>query len=185
MIGQSKIKNHTGKTMYHNHLTLSELKDAFPDCGPIVTREIRRLNQELKCYEVCRDKIASSGLSLEIQQYMTLVLKELYMKKDKRFDQLARLKGLQQVMRHEKFGIMEEDIARAKEVDIWSLHDFRNKRGQSASCPFHDDQSPSFAVRRNKWICFGGCGKGDSIDFVMKLENMRWPDAVRYLLEKA
>lgn len=173
----------------NNRLKLSEIIGAFPECSHVVEREIKRIKQELKCYEVCRDKIAASGLSLELQQYMTQVLKELYMKNDKRFETLDRLKAMQQLMRHGKFGINDDDIARAKEVDIWSLHPFRNKRGQSACCPFHDDSSPSFAIRKRngaqQWICFG-CGlKGDAIDFVMKYENLRWPDAVKYLLERA
>lgn len=166
-------------------MTLREIKEGFTETADDIQRNIEILNKELKIYAKLAKKIKFSGLSAELQDYMLTVLKEMYMKTDPRYKHLDRLKVMQQFMRQEKYGITEDDIARAKEVSIWSLHDFQKKRGQSAACPFHLDESPSFAVRRNKWICFGGCGKGDAIDFVMKYELLTFPKAVKYLLERA
>lgn len=47
-------------------------------------------------------------------------------------------------------------------------------------CPFHDDRSPSLAVNVDKgvWICRAGCGGGSSADFLMKLNNLSFRDAV-------
>lgn len=53
-------------------------------------------------------------------------------------------------------------------------------------CPFHNEKSPSFSVSPSKNIfkCFG-CGKGgDSLHFIMELENLSFPDAIRYLAQK-
>lgn len=50
-------------------------------------------------------------------------------------------------------------------------------------CPFHGDQDPSFKVDRGRatWHCFG-CGEGGSVfTFVMKDENLTFPEAVREL----
>jgi DNA primase len=55
-----------------------------------------------------------------------------------------------------------------------------------ACCPFHNEKSPSFSVNPAKGIykCFG-CGKaGDSIKFVMDVEGVSYPEALRYLAKK-
>ena len=62
------------------------------------------------------------------------------------------------------------------------------KKGQNlwACCPFHEEKSPSFSVSPNKGIykCFG-CGKaGDAIQFIMDLEGLSFPEAIKQLAEK-
>lgn len=53
-------------------------------------------------------------------------------------------------------------------------------------CPFHNEKTPSFLVSTTKQIykCFG-CGEyGDVITFIMKVENLQFMDAVRFLANK-
>jgi DNA primase len=62
------------------------------------------------------------------------------------------------------------------------------KRGASmiACCPFHNEKTPSFYISPSKGIykCFG-CGKGgDALKFVMELEGLTYPDALRWLAKK-
>jgi len=55
-----------------------------------------------------------------------------------------------------------------------------------ACCPFHQEKTPSFSVNPSKDIfyCFG-CGKGGSVfNFVMELERVSFPEAVRIVAEK-
>mgnify|MGYP000937877906 FL=1 len=54
-------------------------------------------------------------------------------------------------------------------------------------CPFHGEKSPSFDVRpdRNTFKCFGCGEQGDAIAFIMKLDGLAFPDAVRALAYEA
>ena len=50
-------------------------------------------------------------------------------------------------------------------------------------CPFHGEKTPSFYINTSKHIykCFG-CGEGgDVINFIMKIENLEFMDAVKLL----
>ncbi|HEX9778186.1 MAG TPA: DNA primase [Geopsychrobacteraceae bacterium] len=54
-------------------------------------------------------------------------------------------------------------------------------------CPFHAEKSPSFSVNaaRQFFHCFG-CGVGgDAFSFLMKMEGLAFPEAVRRLAERA
>jgi DNA primase len=62
------------------------------------------------------------------------------------------------------------------------------KRGTNwqACCPFHQEKTPSFNVNpaRQLFKCFG-CGKaGDVFRFVMEIEGLSFPDAIRTVAEK-
>jgi DNA primase len=54
-------------------------------------------------------------------------------------------------------------------------------------CPFHQEKTPSFFVIPSKqfYHCFG-CGKGGNvINFIMDHERMEYPEALRFLAQKA
>src|SRR5712691_5840454 len=56
-----------------------------------------------------------------------------------------------------------------------------------ACCPFHKEKTPSFSVSPAKEIfyCFG-CHKGGSVfNFVMEMERVTFPDAIRIVAEKS
>ncbi len=60
-------------------------------------------------------------------------------------------------------------------------------REHSGLCPFHNEKSPSFTVNEDKgfYHCFG-CGEHGSVfDFVMKTDNMSFPEAVERLANEA
>lgn len=79
-----------------------------------------------------------------------------------------------------------KDTARVEDVvgDYVSL----KRRGQNmiGLCPFHGEKTPSFNVNpsRNIYKCFG-CGEGgDPIKFLMTLEQLTYPDAIRRIAAK-
>ena len=53
-------------------------------------------------------------------------------------------------------------------------------------CPFHNDSHPSFSVSPTRGICHCfTCGKGgNAVNFLMELEQMSYPDALRWLANK-
>ena len=60
-------------------------------------------------------------------------------------------------------------------------------RNYKGNCPFHEEKTPSFVVSPDKQIyhCFG-CGSGGNVfSFVMKYENVEFPEAVEMLAEQA
>ena len=83
---------------------------------------------------------------------------------------------------------IERIVDAANISDVVSEFVTLKKRGvnQLGLCPFHNEKTPSFTVSPAKGIfkCFG-CGKGgNSVNFVMELEQLSYPDALRWLAKK-
>ena len=59
----------------------------------------------------------------------------------------------------------------------------KNGRNFVGLCPFHDEKTPSFNVtpERQSFHCFGCDEGGNPFTFLMKIENLSFPEAVRVL----
>lgn len=84
---------------------------------------------------------------------------------------------------------IDELVARSDIADVVSSYVHLSRKGSNlwGLCPFHNEKTPSFSVSPEKQIyhCFG-CGKGGGvISFVMEMENLSFPDAVRLLAQRA
>ncbi|MCT4509236.1 MAG: DNA primase [Tepidibacter sp.] len=85
--------------------------------------------------------------------------------------------------------IIEEIKSRNDIVDIISSYIQVKSAGLNykALCPFHSEKTPSFSISTQKQIykCFG-CGEGgDVINFVMKMENIDFMEALEFLAQKS
>lgn len=63
----------------------------------------------------------------------------------------------------------------------------RRGRNMVGLCPFHGEKTPSFNIytENGSFYCFG-CGVGgDVISFIMKIENLDYVDAVKFLAQRA
>ncbi len=63
----------------------------------------------------------------------------------------------------------------------------RSGRNLKACCPFHQEKTPSFMVQPEKqmFYCFGCGAGGDVFSFLMRHENMSFPEALKTLADRA
>lgn len=167
-------------------LTIDEIKEAFPDeIRDINPRLIAELEEDIKDCQASYNIRFNKALNYFPIDYAKKLAEE-EMPKDK-INQLNNLKLLLEKESRSKKPISELEITNAKNVDIRKLHEWEKPRAYSARfmacCPFHKDNTPSFMVnsQRNTFKCFSCQSYGSSIDFVMKLHNMDFVDAVKFL----
>jgi len=85
--------------------------------------------------------------------------------------------------------LIEEVRLRNDIVDVVSGYIKLERKGKTyfGLCPFHSEKTPSFSVEPVKqfFYCFG-CNKGGSvIQFIMEIEHLDFPDALRFLADRA
>lgn len=84
---------------------------------------------------------------------------------------------------------LDELIARSDIVDVVGSYVQLTRKGANlfGLCPFHSEKTGSFSVAPDKQIyyCFGCKKGGGAINFIMDIENLTYPDAVRFLAKRA
>lgn len=83
---------------------------------------------------------------------------------------------------------LDELMARNDILDVVGSYVSLQPKGGSywGCCPFHNEKTPSFHVLQDKqyYHCFG-CKKGGGvINFIMDMENLSYPDAIRFLAKR-
>ena len=86
-------------------------------------------------------------------------------------------------------GFLSELKMRSDITDVISSYVSLKKRGRNmiGLCPFHSEKTPSFNIypENGSFYCFG-CGVGgDVITFIMKIENLDYIEAVKFLAMRA
>lgn len=84
-----------------------------------------------------------------------------------------------------------DQVTEASTANIASIvGEYVSLRRKGASymgcCPFHNEKTPSFSVNPAKgfYYCFGCHKGGNAVNFVMELEKLSFPDAIRHLGKK-
>ena len=84
---------------------------------------------------------------------------------------------------------LDELTARNPIEDVVGQYVSLTRRGSNlfGLCPFHSEKTPSFSVAPDKGIyyCFGCHKGGGPVNFIMEIENLDYPDAVRFLAKRA
>jgi hypothetical protein len=91
---------------------------------------------------------------------------------------VAKLLNEVKILKGTSDRVTTQMIERAREYPIGNLIELKRN---VALCPFHNEKSPSFSVKNNKYKCFGCDASGDSISLAMHLKNMTFKQAVEYL----
>ena len=86
-------------------------------------------------------------------------------------------------------GFLQELKMRNDITDVVSAYVSLKRRGRNmvGLCPFHGEKTPSFNIytESESFYCFG-CGVGgDVISFIMKIENLDYVEAVKYLCQRS
>lgn len=86
-------------------------------------------------------------------------------------------------------GFLQELKMRNDITDVVSAYVGLKRRGRNmvGLCPFHGEKTPSFNIytESESFYCFG-CGVGgDVISFIMKIENLDYVEAVKYLCQRS
>lgn len=73
--------------------------------------------------------------------------------------------------------------------DVFNSYASMKRNGVTSKClcPFHSEKTPSCTVYRDtqSFYCFGCGAGGDVITFIMRIENLSYIEAVRFLSERA
>lgn len=84
---------------------------------------------------------------------------------------------------------LDELTARSDIVDVVGSYVALTRKGGNlfGLCPFHSERTPSFSVAPDKQIyyCFGCKRGGGVVNFIMEVEGLSFPDAVRFLAKRA
>ena len=84
---------------------------------------------------------------------------------------------------------LQELKMRNELADVAASYVSLKRRGRNliGLCPFHGEKTPSFNIytEDNHFYCFGCGAGGDVISFIMRIENLDYVEAVKYLAQRA
>lgn len=173
---------------YYHHVPYFDPLEAMQPAKAMIRECSKQLKQQ--CYEINKKKIEIKN-NPEIPEWLKgVAIDELE-------HQLKPLVSrIKLYARYIKFGgkpagensrrITESDKDRARQYPIADLYPGKLKKAGVrllGTCPFHNEKTASFVVYpNNTYHCFGCQENGDSIKFVMKINNIGFIETVKKLI---
>ena len=182
---------HAGDIQNYGEFTLNQLAHTFPEAKVYMKKKLKECKLGIKKLVDLRSfgLLELSKMPFEMQ---SKIQKWLFDYVDKKIN---RLKGnieyytkfvkLTTVVKSKsKNGVNHDQIYKANNVPIPDFYDI--KPGKPIRCPFHDDKTASmhYFLKNNKVHCFGCDTNYSAINLIMKLKNIAFVDAVRYLIHE-
>jgi hypothetical protein len=174
----------------------SELLTIFgPECITIIKQNIKRLKRLENEVESLSSELFGKFLELiwgseapkELKEQQAKDAEELFYRRPietikKHIKSLSHLLKIDDWKRVPagQHDITHNDIIRAKEYPLKDL--LSVNRAGFALCPFHKEKTPSMKIfKDNRYHCFSCGADGDSIDFLMKRDQVDFINAVKKL----
>lgn len=169
--------------MEQEPLTLSEIKEAFPECKFIVARLLRNKRAVLdalawRIKNITTDPDLTENDKMFLCKYLEIFDVEPVIKE---YNRLLKYKAVYS----NKKSTMDVEAARA--VPIESLFDCKIKnlsRDKAVMCcPLHKEKTASFHIYRksNSFYCFGCHVGGDVIHLVKLIHELDFQGAIKFL----
>lgn len=159
----------------------------FPDCIKDVKRNLRIYSRFVNPYIKIIAQVENNRLyDYETRNFISMVLR-YRLEKMPGYKRWRWLKRFNEYIKRRSLKRDDLPIDQAKQIPILSLYGFdkviRKGRLTYVSCPLHTDRTPSMVIyQTNSFYCFSCHSGGDSIKFVMKLYNLNFVDAIKYIV---
>lgn len=181
------------------HYSLSELYEIFPEVGDMIPEKMRELSVSLKTTQkqvyktmtsikynkalddtgkmLCQEWVKAT-LGVELEN----ILKQIQTFKTLHFFTLPKPKT---PIGKERITDWQIEEANKKSIDQLITDRPLRRSGNRffCTCPFHEEKTPSFCIypEGGGFYCYGCNEGGNAINFVMKLYNYDFIQAVRFL----
>jgi len=168
----------------------SNLLKEFPEALDIVRENLRTTQDSLDNLKIeykgkWKDIHRRGGNPLEIHliKYSHGIQEKRLRQKHSIYDRYIRIAEFGRKPKG-KNEITDAEILTAKAVPITDIHGDNFSNAGFSKCPFHMERTASFKVYKdNRYHCFGCQANGDSIDYIVRLHQIDFLEAVRFLLK--
>lgn len=164
--------------MTHNRLTDYQVADAFGDTLSLIYKEkMEELNNDLSPVYAHLDKLDIP----QVPSFHRWFARETVPHWAKeRFKSIEHINKIRNIYKKSKNNPEELNIDKARHIPISSIYEFKFK-DKNVSCPYHNDDHPSASIKYNRLICWQCGAKDDGIALIMKLNNLKFKEAIEYL----
>ena len=163
---------------------LQELELEKQDLEKSMEKQISKINDTIKFWKEIQKYAKTDAATKTIQDYEDFWMEVVKNLTGERFNSTCKaIRAIRWAIYPSKkngSGITPEMIEQAKNFPFEEL--IKIERGNFAICPFHNDTHPSLYCKNNFYYCFSCGANGDVIDFIMKTEDLTFPEAVRKLI---